>query len=599
MELYLDKDKCDNCGQCMANCPNLLSVNALQCKHCGIENAECKNICKQNAIYEIAEGILSIDSELCNGCRGCIEACPENAICFVDGKATKCDLCAENDFFIQCIRACEKNAIIVKENKKNTREIENILGWGIIKEIGNMRSIEKTEKFEIVDLQKEKKYLIRGFPAITKYEAFLVKEVLEKFKADDKKKVSENEIYNTLKTHCTDNLIELDSEQKEYILNILKSQILGFGPLSSILENQDIEEIAAIGIGSEKPVYVFHRNHGWLETNFYYANEDAIKNTVNRMARGIGRRLAMQTPKLNAFLPDGSRLNATINPVSLFGPTFTIRKFRKEAFTPLDLIRNKTCNIEVMAFLWLAMQTDSSILIAGNTGSGKTTTLNALFSFVPKNERIVITEETPEISLPHKQIVKLNVVENLEIGMQELISETLRMRPDRIIVGEIRTRDEISAFIDTLLAGQGRGSYATFHAQSTTEAITRLKKHGILDIDIGAIDLIVIQRRWKNFSGSSKGNEIRRIVEVAEVIRDENQISLNKIFGFDYKNQKLKKINESIKIADKTLKLFACRKEEIRKNLKNKQNFLKKRKFSEMKMNQFFEEVNNDELFEK
>lgn len=597
MRLFLDRVNCDFCGECLKNCPNGLSAKALKCKHCNPKNAPCREACTKNAIYEIAEGILSIDSESCNGCGKCAEACPENAICTTEGKALKCDLCAEDEFFVQCARACRKNAISLKESMKDLRETEKILGWGILRETKKARIIEENNYFEIFGNGTERKYFIKGFPQLTRQEAILIKEVLEDFKADEKKKGSEKEIYNALRNHCIENTIVLDAEQKEYLLNILKSAVLGFGPLSRFLENDEIEEIAAIGTGSEKPLYIFHRMHGWLETNFYYANEDAVRNVVNRMARKIGRRLTLQTPKLNAVLPDGSRLNATINPVSLFGPTFTIRKFKNEAFTPLDLIRNNTFSAELMAFLWMAMQTDCSIVIAGNTGSGKTTTLNALFSFVPKDERIIITEETPEISLPHKQIVKLNVAENLGIGMQELITDTLRMRPDRIIVGEIRSRDEIHAFIDTMLAGQGRGSYATFHAQSANEALTRLKKHGVLEIDISAIDLILVQKRWRNALGKSRG-EIRRVVEVAEVIGDGGQIALNKIFEFNYKKGCIEKTGESKKVNEKVLQALSCSEKEIEKNALIKKRFLEKNKFSGMKTAEFFGKINSDDFYE-
>ena len=219
------------------------------------------------------------------------------------------------------------------------------------------------------------------------------------------------------------------------------------------------------------------------------------------------------------------------------------------------------------------MQADANILIAGNTGSGKTTLLNALFGFVPKNERIIVVEETPEINLPHKHSVKLNTVENLEIGMHELITNTLRMRPDRIIVGEIRTREEVKAFVDTMLAGQGKASYASFHALNAKESITRLKNCGISEMDILAIDLIIVQKRWSKIG---KENVLeRKIVEIAEPLLGEKGIELNYLFEFDFEKNKLEKKNDSKKFPSKFLQSFGLKEKKIKKELKKRTKFLK------------------------
>jgi len=230
------------------------------------------------------------------------------------------------------------------------------------------------------------------------------------------------------------------------------------------------------------------------------------------------------------------------------------------------------------------MQSDISILIAGNTASGKTTTLNALFSYVPLNERVLITEETPEINIPHKHIVKLISNPELNITLSNLVSDSLRMRPDRVIVGEVRTSEEVSALMDTILSGQARGSYATFHAQSSVEALNRLRSLGVLDIDLPSIDVIVIQRRMMKYNIKTRNSvEVRRIVEIAEV--DKKNIGrTNPLFVYDYEKDKwkpnyqdselLSRLSSSLGMTKKdTLAEIKKRKEFLKKNMKKKWDF--------------------------
>jgi Flp pilus assembly CpaF family ATPase len=170
-----------------------------------------------------------------------------------------------------------------------------------------------------------------------------------------------------------------------------------------------------------------------------------------------------------------------------------------------------------MAYLSIIMQCDFSVLVAGNTASGKTSTLNALFAFVPGNERIIITEETPEISVPHPHQLRLVASRDMGIALKDLVYDSLRMRPDRMIVGEVRNRDEAEALFDVLLAGQARGSYATFHAQSAAEAKSRLRSFGIREDDLSCIDCIVVQRRMLRYDPAMRSaSEARQVTEIVE-----------------------------------------------------------------------------------
>ncbi|RLG70912.1 MAG: hypothetical protein DRO04_00915 [Candidatus Iainarchaeum archaeon] len=568
MLLEAQKEICKECKECKANCIKLVDPRILlRCKHC--KDPPCVKACHRNAFVEIAEGVYAIDETRCNGCGKCAEACPENAIILRNGKAVKCDLCAELDFKFMCMASCPKGAIKIVQSKESISEVAKNLGWYIRTdyEIGKVIREWKTHKL-IESKEGKKAFYITKIPSITSQESHFLKNFLEFFKNIKSKNLSA-----ALEFYCRKNRVVLNNAQKEYFLEILECLTKSYGPLSFLLEEDIIEEIAIIGIN--KPVYVYDKNHGWLETNLYYADEQVVKDLINKMGRTIGRRIALQNPQLNAMLKDGSRLNAVIQPIAISGPSVTIRKFRSKPFMPADLLKFNTLSAEALAFLWFCMQTESSLLIAGNTGSGKTTTLNALFYFVPRQERIIITEETPEINLPHEHQVRLCTSQGLNINMSDLIVNTLRMRPDRIIVGEIRNEEEVKAFIDTLLAGQGKGSYATFHALSANEAIKRIRNLGIMEQDINALDLIIVQKRWTKIDlKNNQRKEIRRIVEISEVVENDGKVGINKIFSYNYEKDFLERVGDSIKVKHKVKNAFSFSEKAYRKALLQKKKEL-------------------------
>ncbi len=319
-------------------------------------------------------------------------------------------------------------------------------------------------------------------------------------------------IREMLLSECRKMRVYIDGQQEEYLLEIALSHIFGLCFFDELLKDDRIEEISVIGL--EKPVYIFDRQNGWRSVNACFETEEMMAEIVNKMAKNTSRRITLKNPRVNAMLEDGSRLHATLPPIS--DGEITIRKFRQNPYCPKEIVENKTCDIESMAFLSFVMQSDSNIIIAGNTASGKTTTLNGLFSFVPEEERILIIEETPEISIPHNHQIKM--MPNLENGidLSELVYDSLRMRPDRTIVGEIRKKEEAFAMIDGMISGQARGCYATMHARSSKEATQRLKTFGITNDDINSIDAIIIQRRLLKYDIKTKRNyQIRKMLEIS------------------------------------------------------------------------------------
>ncbi len=444
-------------------------------------------------------------------------------------------------------------------------------------------------------IKKENADYILGLPKLTSEEQTVIYEVESLFKEAskyediDSKEKAKEKIEKLVKIHLSDHKIQAEQDQIDYLVETATAHIFGFGFLDKLLQNDNIEEIAIIGL--DKPVYVYLRDKGWQRTNGYFTELELVIDIINKMARKLGRRITYQSPRLSAILPDGSRLHASIPPISDI--EITIRKARENPFTVFDLINYKTINEEALSLLWLLMQSDLSILISGNTASGKTTSLNALFSFVPLNERVLITEETPEINIPHKH--KVNMIANYELGISisSLVSDNLRMRPDRVIVGEVRNEEEVHALIDTILSGQARGSYATFHAQSAKETLRRLHSLGVLDIDLQSIDLIIVQRRMMKYNVKTRETkEIRRIIEISEVDK-EKPMEIQTLFGYDYEKDQLKQEYKNSRLLETVRKSLGLTKKELTDELKSRTEFLKKLKKQKLDFDDSVKEIQN------
>ena len=316
---------------------------------------------------------------------------------------------------------------------------------------------------------------------------------------------------------CARNSIKLVKEQARYLAEFIVSDLCGLCFLEPMLRDPELEEIAVIGVG--KPVYVYHSRRGWLKTNCVLTDERRGIELINKLARGLGRRVTLRSPRLNAVLEDGSRLHASAPPLSEV--ELTIRKFRSEPIGVPELMGSGMFTAESLAYLWCAMQLDTCAIIAGNTASGKTSALNALLSFIPPGERILAVEETPELSPPHEHFCRLVANAELGMGMPELVADSLRMRPDRVVVGEVRTPEEARGLFDSMTGGQARGCFATMHARSSTEALARLRSLGVPEHDLLSLDLLVVLRRAMLYSPTEKRcREARRCVEISEVGKD-------------------------------------------------------------------------------
>ncbi|MBI5253994.1 MAG: CpaF family protein [Euryarchaeota archaeon] len=306
--------------------------------------------------------------------------------------------------------------------------------------------------------------------------------------------------------------------------------------LTSLLLDENLEEIMVIGQGS--PVYIYDKRGGMAATDVVLSEQE-IKDLIHKIARFSGRAVDDSNPLLDARLPDGSRVNATLSTVTPRGSTVTIRKFKREPLTIADLIRYKTMSSKLAAFLWVAVEglktKPANVLILGGAATGKTTTLNALSCFIPANERIISIEDTMEVNLRHGHWIPMETrppsASGSEITMDALLKNALRMRPDRIIVGEVRAEEALTLF--TAMNTGHEGCLATIHANSAREGLLRLQSHpmNVPDIMIPALDLVIAQKKQME-----KEKLARKVFEVAEISgREGGNILTNTLFEYSPK----------------------------------------------------------------
>ena len=376
--------------------------------------------------------------------------------------------------------------------------------------------------------------------------------------SDESLQVNEDKLLNDIKNFLFAKLAnnsQNNAISNEYLDNLARKlfqDLVGYGEIDPLIRDDNLEEIMVIGI--DKPVFVYHREYGMMKTNILFKDAGEVMNLIDSIARQINRRIDQESPILDGRLPDGSRVNATIPPISADGPSMTIRKFKRDPLTIIDLINSKTISVELAAFFWLCFDglgvKSANAIISGGTSSGKTTTLNALSSFINPKERIITIEDTLELQIPHEHVIRMetrppNVENRGELTMNDLVKNSLRQRPDRIIVGEVRGSEDITLF--TAL-NTGHSGFGTLHSNDARETITRLTNApmSVPNIMISAIDFIIMQNRIYRSDGVS----FRRISEVAEVSGiEEGVIQLNKIFEWDPQSDTIKNVG----ITSKTL----------------------------------------------
>lgn len=317
----------------------------------------------------------------------------------------------------------------------------------------------------------------------------------------------------------------LAAEEREELIRLVSERSFGLGPLEVLLADPTVDEVMVNGSGSGQGRVWVERSGRLEPTEVRFADEAQLRHAIERILAPLGRRVDEAQPMCDARLADGSRVNVVIPPLALDGPVLTIRRFRRRAFTPDELVNVGTWTPPLYTLLAAAVRSRLNILVSGGTGSGKTTTLNALSSFVPPGDRIVTIEDTAELALQQPHVVRLEgrppTIEGRgEVTIRALVRNALRMRPDRIVVGEVRGAEALDML--AAIASGHDGSLCTVHAGSAEEALRRVETLALM-ADVGlphaaireqvaqAIDLVVHQAR--------QGDGSRRVTGVSEVVR--------------------------------------------------------------------------------
>lgn len=363
----------------------------------------------------------------------------------------------------------------------------------------------------------------------------------------------------------------LDQNVEKFLIGILMQEMLGLGKIEFLIADPNLEEVVLPS--SKEPIRVYSKKYGWLITNVSVEREEEIVNYSNIIARRVGRQITVLNPLLDAHLVSGDRVNAVLYPINTKGNTITIRKFARDPFTIVDLMKSKTCDVNIAALLWLAIEYEMNILISGGTGSGKTSFLNACMPFIPPNQRIISIEDTRELTLPEflywTPLVTrtANAEGKGEVSMLDLLINSLRMRPDRIILGEMRKQQEAMVLFEAMHTGHS--VYATVHADSAAETINRLVNPP-LNVPpnlLKAVNLNIVMFR-------DRRRGIRRVMQVAEYEAESNDARANILYRWVPEEDKIVRHSESSRFFEDLSRNTGMSENEIKKELLERKNIL-------------------------
>jgi pilus assembly protein CpaF len=410
-----------------------------------------------------------------------------------------------------------------------------------------MGLMERLEKYKIekpgeADSQNQKTVFLDNFGTLKEKVHKEIIETLNKdygekgksqtvLSKDDQQELIKNLIQNAIESESS-----VNRSEKAKLVSELCNEVMGLGPLEPLLAEPTISEIMVNG-----PYQVYIERMGKLElTDVRFKDEEHVMNIIDRIVSSIGRHIDESSPMVDARLQDGSRVNVIIPPLSLKGPVITIRKFSKIPLTVQDIIRSGSLSPKMAHFLETCVKGKANVLVSGGTGSGKTTLLNILSTYIPDNERIVTIEDAAELQLRQAHVVTLesrpaNHEGKGQISIRELVRNALRMRPDRIVVGEVRSGEALD-MLQAMNTGHD-GSLTTAHANSPRDLLSRIETmvlmagmelpvRAIREQIASAIDIIVQQSRFRDGT--------RKIVNITEVTGMEGDIiSLQDLFVYE------------------------------------------------------------------
>ncbi len=365
----------------------------------------------------------------------------------------------------------------------------------------------------------------------------------------------------------------LEEKTRNFLTGKLINEMLGLNEIEYLLNDDFLEEVVVNA--STEPIRVYHKKYGWLTTNITVKSEAEVLNYSNIIARRVGRQITTLNPLLDAHLITGDRSNAVLYPIAHKGNTITIRKFARDPWTVTDLIQNGTCTTELFAIIWLAIQYEMNILVSGGTGSGKTSFLNVVLPFIPPNHRVISIEDTRELQLPKflywapLTVRPPNPEGKGEVTMLDLLINSLRMRPDRVILGEVRKHDQAQVLFEAMHTGHS--VYATVHADSMNETIRRLinppiniPKNLLTAVNL---NIVMFRDRRKN---------IRRVYQMGEFVESEEGkgIRPNLLYRWKPSEDKIVVHGPSVRLFDDLSSHTGMSESEILKDLADKEKIL-------------------------
>lgn len=481
-----------------------------------------------------------------------------------------------------------------EESKKVYVSLRDYYAKNFIKKFTGAKNDNPIEKLESYSVQAEKllveidviKQVLEPVPfyvvsllKISDITKLIINSIMEEvistitfnavFKTHDEERIVKQQYKEKILEIMHEVFPDLEDEKLHMFSDYIIMTSLGMGEVEFLLRDKHLEEIVINN--AFEPIWVYHKKYGWLETNVVIDDEDKIVHYATLAGRNVDKNITTLSPLLDASLASGDRVNATLNPITTKGNTITIRKFAESPWSIIDFLQNNTIDYYSAAMIWTAMQYELSILFVGGTGSGKTSSLNVFSIFIPPNQRVISIEDTRELRLPPTlhwvpmETRLANPEGKGEVSMLDLIVNSLRMRPDRILVGEIRRKKEAEVLFEAMHTGHS--VYATLHANTAHEAVTRLTSDpfSIPKSLMSAVDLIYVQNR-------NRGTNKRRVFQLAEVNDDGVE---NVIFNYNFSKDALVKA-QAPDAFYKRLQIFAgLTKAQVEKEIQDKIKILK------------------------
>ena len=371
----------------------------------------------------------------------------------------------------------------------------------------------------------------------------LKKELIERFEIKEFEKEEERKeyLFEMAEKILQEKDMNLDPLIWERLKYYLYRDFLGYGIVQVPMIDGEVEDISCDG--TNIPIYIYHRMYGSIKSNLKFQKDKELDDYVMWIVQKSGRHISIASPMVDATLPDGSRLQATLGTyVTKRGSSFTVRRFKPNPFTPVDLVRFKTMSREMMAYLWLAVENGMSMIVCGGTASGKTTTLNAVLLFIPPNMKIVSIEDTRELNLPHENWIPSLVREGVgepnpvtgkkpgEIDMFDLLKAALRQRPQYIMVGEVRGAEAYTVF---QAMATGKTCYTTFHAEDVKAMVHRFENAPINlpRALLIALNIVILQAQVK--VGTTMTRRVKSITEIVGLDPETNEIITNNAYTWN------------------------------------------------------------------